>query len=107
MLGDAIVISKATRADEDGYSPFDGHTENGTTLENLLWMRGITDVYVGGLATDYCVKAAAMDAAKKGFRVFLLADACRAVDAHPGDGERAIREMRDAGVRAIAVSSLP
>ena len=55
-------------------------------------------MYVGDLATDYCVKATALDAVRKGFKTYLILDACRAVNLNPGDGDRAVEEMRNAGV---------
>jgi nicotinamidase/pyrazinamidase len=88
---------------EDGYSgfamrdPTTGETIP-TELEGLLWAREIARVVVCGLATDYCVKATAIDAASLGFETSLLVDAARAVDLAPGDGERAVDEMRAAGV---------
>ena len=62
---------------------------------------------VGGLATDYCVLNTVLDARKEGFEVLLLADAIRAVDVKPGDGERAEREMRSAGAVPIRLEDLP
>ena len=88
---------------EDGYSGFTmrdprtGETTP-TELEGLLHDAGIERVVVCGLATDYCVKATALDAARLGFETVVLLDAIRAVDLGPGDGERAIDEMRAAGV---------
>jgi nicotinamidase/pyrazinamidase len=88
---------------EDGYSGFtmrDAATGDTipTELEELLRARDIKRVVVCGLATDYCVKATAIDAAALGFETSLLPDAVRAVDLNPGDGDRAIAAMRDAGV---------
>jgi nicotinamidase/pyrazinamidase len=88
---------------EDGYSGFtmrDPVTaeEIPTELEELLRLRGIERVVISGLATDYCVKATALDAARLGFGVTVLAVGIAAVDLEPGDGERAIAEMREAGV---------
>jgi nicotinamidase/pyrazinamidase len=90
---------------EDGYSGFtmrDPQTGNTipTSLEALLRDRVIERIVVCGLATDYCVKATALDAARLGFETYLLLDAIRPVDLEPGDGERAIDEMRAAGVNA-------
>jgi nicotinamidase/pyrazinamidase len=88
---------------EDGYSGFtmrDAQTGETipTELEELLRARDIERVVVCGLATDYCVKATAIDAATLGFETSLLPEAIRAVDLNPGDGDRAIVAMRDAGV---------
>ena len=85
------VISKGL-GDEDSYSAFDG-----TDLALQLRRLGIEEVWVGGLATDYCVKNTVLDALKEGFRVKALKNAMRAVELKPGDGERAIAEMQNAG----------
>jgi nicotinamidase/pyrazinamidase len=88
---------------EDGYSGFtmrdprSGQTI-ATELEALLHAAGISSVVVVGLATDYCVKATAIDAAHLGFRTTVLPDAVAAVEVEPGDGERAVAAMRAAGV---------
>jgi nicotinamidase/pyrazinamidase len=92
------VISKGL-GDEDSYSAFDG-----TDLALQLRRLGVEEVWVGGLATDYCVKNTVLDALKEGFRVKALEDAMRAVEVNPGDGERAIAEMRDAGAEVISSS---
>lgn len=88
---------------EDGYSGFtmrDPETSatTPTELEGMLRAAGIEHVVVVGLATDYCVKATALDAARLGFRTVVLTDAIAAVDIAPGDGDRALDELRDAGV---------
>jgi nicotinamidase/pyrazinamidase len=85
------TISKGL-CDEDSYSAFDG-----TDLALQLRRLGIEEVWVGGLATDYCVKNTVLDALREGFRVKAMTDAIRAVELKPGDGERAIEEMREAG----------
>jgi nicotinamidase/pyrazinamidase len=88
---------------EDGYSgftmrdPTTGATQP-TELEELLRERGVTRVAICGLATDYCVRATALDAVRLGFATVLLRDAVRAVDVQPGDGERAIRDLDAAGI---------
>ena len=92
------VISKGL-GDEDRYSAFDG-----TDLALQLRRLGVEEVWVGGLATDYCVKNTVLDAVKEGFRVKALEDAMRAVEVNPGDGERAIAEMRDAGAEIVSSS---
>jgi nicotinamidase/pyrazinamidase len=86
------VISKGTDEGADGYSGFDG-----TNLAQLLREKGVAEVWVGGLATDYCVKHTVLDARREGFEVKALADAMRAVNLKPDDGRQAIEEMRDAG----------
>ena len=64
--------------------------------------QNVEEVVVGGLATDYCVKSTVLDALKHGFKVKALKNAMRAVDLQPGDGERAIEEMRDAGAELLS-----
>lgn len=85
------TISKGL-GDEDCYSAFDG-----TDLALQLRRLGVEEVWVGGLATDYCVKNTVLDALKEGFRVKALEKAMRAVELQPGDGKRAIEEMQNAG----------
>jgi nicotinamidase/pyrazinamidase len=95
---------------EDGYSGFtmrDPTTgeETPTELDGLLRDKGVERVVVVGLATDYCVSATALDAARLGYETSLLTDAIAAVDLQPGDGERALEAMRAAGV-AMAQSPM-
>ena len=89
------TISKGM-GDEDSYSAFDG-----TDLASQLRQLGVEEVWVGGLATDYCVKNTVLDALKEGFRVKALEDAMRAVELNHGDSHRAIAEMREAGAEII------
>jgi len=98
---DALVVSKATRSDTDAYSGFDG-----TDLEQQLRAVGVRRVFVGGLATDYCVLATVKDAVRAGFRVFVLGDAVRAVDARTGDGDKALDTMRAAGAEFIDLAAI-
>ena len=78
----------------------------GETFADRLKRDGVSHLYVGGLATDYCVRASALDARKAGLRVTLLIDAVRAVEVNPGDAERAIQEMRDAGIDTTTLDTL-
>jgi nicotinamidase/pyrazinamidase len=87
------VVDKGQASDREGYSGFED-----TQLEELLRERGVDTVHVAGLALDYCVRATALDARRAGFDVVLHRQATRPVDAAPGDGERAVRELREAGV---------
>ena len=89
------VVSKGM-GDEDNYSAFDG-----TDLAARLRDRGVREIWVGGLATDYCVKNTVLDGLKEGFTVKAVANAMRPVELEPGDGERAIEEMRRAGAEII------
>ena len=90
------VISKG-QGNSDGYSAFDE-----TNLGSQLKQAGVQEVVVGGLATDYCVKSTVLGAIDRGFKVKAVKDAMRPVNLHPGDGERAIEEMRAAGAEIIA-----
>lgn len=97
------IVRKGTGG-EDGYSGFtirhpESSEEESTELADLLKKRGIERVVVVGLATDYCVKDTALDALRLGFGTTVRADAMRAVDLQPGDGDRALAEMTAAGAR--------
>ncbi len=92
-----VVVSKGAGVDEDGYSGFQGRDSSGAPLAELLRERGVEVIFVGGLATDYCVKHTALDGIKQGFRVVLIGDAVRGVDLNPNDSARAVKEMSDAG----------
>lgn len=107
---DAIIISKGLRAegesaDVDGYSAFDGiDLFRSRPFSKVLAIHGVQLLYVGGLATDYCVKATVLDACRHGFKVRVLDNACRGVDINEGDSRRAIMEMMGAGAE---ISSEP
>jgi nicotinamidase/pyrazinamidase len=90
------IISKGIDERADGYSGFDG-----TDLAQLLREDGVEEVWVGGLATDYCVKHTVLDARREGFEVKVLADAMRPVNEDPQDGAEAIEEMRAAGADIV------
>ena len=91
-----LRVRKATTTESDAYSGFQG-----TDLAEQLRARAVTEVTVVGLATDYCVKATALDAIAEGFKVSVFADACRAVNVNRGDGDRALNEMRTAGITVV------
>jgi nicotinamidase/pyrazinamidase len=97
----ATVISKATSADQDAYSGFEG-----TDLHDRLQKLGVERVFVGGLATDYCVLNTVKDALKSGYRVFFLADASRAVNMNPQDGDKAAEEMLRLGAQAARTGEI-
>ncbi|HYJ86765.1 MAG TPA: bifunctional nicotinamidase/pyrazinamidase [Pyrinomonadaceae bacterium] len=98
QLDDDIRVRTVSKGmgDEDSYSAFDG-----TDLAVQLRSFGVEEVWVGGLATDYCVKNTVLDALKEGFQVKALEDAMRAVDVNPGDGQSAIEEMRESGAEIV------
>lgn len=103
------VFTKGTDPAIDSYSGFhDNGRRRSTGLGEWLRGQGVGEVYVLGLATDYCVKFTALDARKDGFTAFLVEDGCRGVELQPGDSERAVDEMRSAGVVVLdsgAISS--
>ncbi len=108
LVVDGPTVRKGANG-EDGYSGFtmrDPATgaEVPTELDELLRASGVHRVVVGGLATDYCVRATALDAVRLGYATSLLNDASRAVDLAPGDGDRAVTEMNDAGVAIVRES---
>lgn len=93
----ACIIDKATQPDSEAYSGF-----TGTDLDARLRTAQVRRLFIGGLATDYCVLHTVRDALQLGYRVILLRDAIRAVDLYPGDGERAIGAMHAAGAEEIS-----
>ena len=101
LPSDTTVISKATSQDREAYSSFQG-----TDLDSRLRATGIRRLFIGGLTTDYCVLNTVRDARQLGYEVFVLADAIRAVDVQPGDGQRAEEEMARLGARRITLSGL-
>jgi len=97
-LGDnALIVSKGTEPDEDSYSAFHGRDAAGTPLADLLRRAGVKTIYIGGLATDYCVKFTVLDAIGAGFNAVVLCDAIRGVNLKADDSARALDEMRAAG----------
>lgn len=97
----SVIVHKATAADRDAYSAFQG-----TALAALLRERGVRRLFVGGLATDYCVLETVRDAVTQGYAVVLLMDAIRAVNVHPEDGAKAEAEMLRVGARPIRYEEL-
>ena len=90
------VVSKATDAQRDAYSAFDG-----TDLHERLRQADVRRLFIGGLATDYCVRWTVHDALERGYDVVVLEDAVRAIDVRPGDGRRALRTIRRRGARTL------
>ncbi len=96
-----LIVSKAQQAEEEAYSGF-----MGTGLAERLRERGVERVYVGGLATDYCVKSTVLDAIREGFDTYFLADAARGVEVRAGDVAAAEREMAEAGATPLTLEQL-
>lgn len=92
------VALKGTGNSDDGYSAFEA-----TNLDLGYWLQknNISKIYVCGIATEYCVKASAMDAKKAGFETYVVSDAIAPVEAHTGDAEKALHEMKSAGIKFI------
>lgn len=101
LPADAVIISKADTPEKDAYSAFEG-TDLGLCLKAV----DVRRLFVGGLATDYCVLNTVKDALALGYGVVLLADAVRAVEVTPGDGEKAMMEMRTLGAQIARSTDL-
>ncbi|HLE75510.1 MAG TPA: bifunctional nicotinamidase/pyrazinamidase [Candidatus Bathyarchaeia archaeon] len=99
---DTSIISKAMDPSKESYSGFDG-----TMLSDELKKGGVTRVFVGGLATDYCVKNTVLDAIERGFETVLLLDATRGINVKPGDVEKAIDEMVAEGAEKVTLADFP
>ncbi|HEX7115224.1 MAG TPA: nicotinamidase [Steroidobacter sp.] len=102
IAASARIISKATEPAAEAYSGF-----SGTELLTLLRDQGVRRLFVGGLATDYCVRATVLDARSNGFEVVVLADAIRGVNVQPGDDERAVEEMLASGATLFDPARTP
>jgi len=92
------IISKGVQPEVDAYSGFQG-----TALLELLREKGITRVFIGGIATEYCVKATVLDALSLGFATVLLTDAIRGIDVNSGDQEKAVGQMLAGGAVALTM----
>ena len=100
LPANAVVISKGDNPSAEAYSGFQR-----TDLARRLSMLEVTEVVIGGLTTDYCVKQTALDALEAGFRVEVIVDCTRAVDVKPGDGARAIAAIKKAGAKVVTSSA--
>jgi len=99
---EAHVFQKGMHQEVDSYSAFfDNGRRHTTGLADFLREKGVTEVFILGLATDYCVKFSVLDACGEGFKTTVVADGCRAVNLAPGDGERAFEEMKAAGAKLV------
>ena len=106
LPADTAIVSKGMDPSEDAYSCFQAETGDGMPFTAALGEAGVGRLFVGGLATDYCVKATVIDGAREGFEVIVLADAIAAVDLAPGDGAKALDEMRAAGALTVQLAEL-
>lgn len=102
-----LIVHKGTEKNIDSYSTFfDNKHLRPTGLEQMLRERGVTDVYIAGLATDYCVKFSALDAIQLGFHTYVITDACRGVNLKEDDYKKAFEDMRKAGILFIDSQTL-
>jgi nicotinamidase/pyrazinamidase len=102
----ASVLTKGTDPTDDGYSAFEAADERGQALSERLKEKGIGQLYVGGLATEYCVRASVLDGLGQGLDVVVLLDAVRGIDVQAGDVARALDEMLRAGARTATLATI-
>lgn len=101
------IIYKGTDSAIDSYSIFfDNHHLKSTGLENYLKEKNVTELYIAGLATDYCVFYSVKDALRLGFKVNVVLEGCKGIDLNPGDSQRAILEMTKLGAHIISVNDI-
>jgi len=103
---EAILLYKGMDPRKESYSAFQAQDSRGRPLANLLKTFGIEELYIGGLATDYCVKFTVLDAMRRGFKVKILLDAIRGVNLKPNDSQDAIRKMLKIGAKKITLNKL-
>lgn len=102
-----FIVQKGTDIDIDSYSGFfDNGRRKATPMADYLKNQEIRDVYILGLATDYCVQFTALDAVSLGFRTYLIEDCCRGVNLHPDDSKKSVNRMKEAGIQIIYSSEL-
>lgn len=106
LPADAVVVTKGTDPVDHGYSAFEATDPEGRPFGEVLKQTGVRTLYVGGLATEYCVRASVLDGLQQGFDVVLLTDAVRGIDVQPGDMQRALDEMRHAGARTATLDTV-
>jgi nicotinamidase/pyrazinamidase len=102
----AILLYKGMDPGKDCYSSFHAEDERGIDLAKLLKMLGIKELYIAGLATDYCVRFSTRDALKHGFKVKILIDAIKGVNLKPDDSEKAIKAMVKKGAKKITLKNM-
>ena len=107
VSGITKVIQKGLDKEVDSYSGFfDNASDHATGLEDYLKSQEINDLYIVGLATDYCVKYTALDARKLGFETSIIIEGIRGVELNPGDCDAAVEEMKTAGVKVVSMDNL-
>lgn len=103
---DTIILSKGMDPKKDSYSAFQAVDPNGVEFLKVLKILGVGELFVGGLATDYCVKFSVLGALKFGFKTSLLIDAIKGVNIKPGDSEKAIKQMVGRGAKKVSFKRL-
>ncbi len=106
LPADTRILSKGMDPGDHGYSAFEAVDDDGRPLHRVLEDAGIRRLYVGGLATDYCVRASVLDAAERGFNPVLLRDAVRGIDREPGAVDEALDEMVKAGASVASLDEI-
>jgi nicotinamidase/pyrazinamidase len=101
---DAVIITKGAEPDSDSYSVFLGKDAKGRSFLDVLKDMGVSELFVGGLATDFCVRHTVLDALDSGFKVSLLTDAVKGVDRQ--ESEKAIKEMTGSGARRVSLRDI-
>ncbi len=103
---DTVVVSKGMDPEQDAYSAFQAETAEGKPLPEELRRRGVQRLFIGGLATDYCVLSTTLDALKQGFQVFVLEDAMKGIDLNAGDVHRAVEAMEEHGAKTATLHTV-
>ncbi len=103
---EAVLLYKGIDPQKDGYSAFEAEDDRGVDLAHLLKRLGIKELYIAGLATDYCVKFSAKDALRQGLKVKILMDAIQGVNLRPNDSEKAAKEMAKLGAKKITLKDI-
>lgn len=104
---ETMILAKGIDPALDGYSAFEAVSDNGVSLAELLAQLGVQRLYIGGLATDYCVLATTLEARQRGLAVTVLTDAIAGVELLPGDATTALAKMKRAGAELASVADLP
>ncbi len=102
----AIILYKGMDPEKESDSTFQAEDHRGMSFDKLLRLLGISELYIGGLATNFCVKRSSLDALKQGFKVKLLIDGIQGVDIEAGDSEKALKEILKKGAKKITVTAL-
>lgn len=102
----SLIVRKGSNPDRDAYSAFEANDEAGRSLDDILRDRKIRALFVAGLATDYCVRASALDGIRNGYQVYVVRDGVGAVNVKPGDGDRALEEIEACGGRIVTSEAL-